>query len=142
MTSVGGTEPAVPGGKLVYWSVVLLGLALLIGLYAADPATVSFFPVCPFHAATGLHCPGCGTLRGLHQLLHGNLFAALDLNALMVVALPFIGYAFVAHGAELLGYRLPPVRVTPWLARGTVALVILFWVARNLAVSPLAHLAP
>ena len=28
---------------------------------------------CLFYALTDLYCPGCGTLRGLHELLHGRI---------------------------------------------------------------------
>ena len=39
---------------------------------------------------TGLACPGCGSLRALHQLTHGHFGEALRLNPMLVMALPFL----------------------------------------------------
>src|SRR5262249_55872604 len=58
----------------------------LILLAALDPATSRLFPPCPFRLATGLECPGCGTLRACHRLLHGDLAAAFRLNPLLLFA--------------------------------------------------------
>jgi ABC-type spermidine/putrescine transport system permease subunit II len=49
-----------------------------------------FYPPCLFKKLTGLNCPGCGSSRALHQLMHGNLLPALDYNILVVIFLPFI----------------------------------------------------
>src|ERR1041385_6710646 len=69
-------------------ALATLGLvAAILILYEFDPAE-GHYPVCPFHYLTGLHCPGCGTLRALHQLLHGNVAAALSLNLLSTIAIP------------------------------------------------------
>jgi hypothetical protein len=35
---------------------------------------------CPFHAATGLWCPGCGMTRAVHRLLRADLLGALSYN--------------------------------------------------------------
>ena len=82
------------------WYVVAavpLVAAGLATLYVVDPAGSSLYPSCPFHALTGLHCPGCGTLRGIHQLLGGHPIAALDLNPLTVLSLPFLAYALLSE---------------------------------------------
>ena len=36
--------------------------AMLVAVYVWEPAASGLFPPCPFHAFTGLHCPGCGSL--------------------------------------------------------------------------------
>ena len=60
-------------------------VALAAGvLFCFDPNRYPFYPLCFFHRATGLLCPGCGSLRALHQLLHGNLATAFHFNALLV----------------------------------------------------------
>ena len=128
------------------WRFVLLGLAALPCLamvYARNPAEQGFYPPCLFYALTGLHCPGCGTLRGLHQLLHGNLIAAFGYNPYTMLALPVIGYAFLS--ALLLsayGKRLPTVFVHPILIWGLLVAVLSFWVLRNVPVYPFTVLAP
>jgi hypothetical protein len=35
-----------------------------------------------------VQCPGCGSLRAAHQLLHGNVEAAWALNKPFLMALP------------------------------------------------------
>ena len=45
-------------------------------LYIFEPGKSGLFPGCPFRAVTGFACPACGSTRGLHCLLHGDLIAA------------------------------------------------------------------
>src|SRR5258706_4453587 len=77
-----------------------LGAFLAAGaviLYRFNPATVHFYPSCVFHALTGLQCPGCGTTRALHHLLHGDVAGAFRLNAMLFVAVPFGALASVSR---------------------------------------------
>ena len=69
--------------------VVVVGSAIFL-LFMLNPSQSPIFPRCPMLATTGLYCSGCGSLRALHQLLHGHFFAALALNPLMVVTLPIL----------------------------------------------------
>src|SRR5262245_11157188 len=62
----------------------LAALALLI--YWTDPEGVDWLPKCPLHQLTGLHCPGCGSTRAAHALLHGDVPRALAMNALVTCA--------------------------------------------------------
>jgi hypothetical protein len=61
-------------------------------LYFVDPLTSPFAPPCLFTAVFGVRCPGCGSLRALHALAHGNLEAALAFNAPFVIALPVAAF--------------------------------------------------
>ena len=128
------------------WRFVALGLAALpclALLYFRNPEEGVLYPPCLFYALTGLHCPGCGTLRGLHQLLNGNLLAAFGYNPYTMLALPVLGYAYLA--ALLLtvsGKRLPTVFIPPALIWGLLAAVLTFWALRNVPVYPLTILAP
>src|SRR5882762_6502633 len=69
-------------------SVVLFFIAAVTVLFLFEPGRYAFYPRCLFHQTTGLLCPGCGSLRAIHQLLHGHLFAAVHLNALLVLSVP------------------------------------------------------
>lgn len=112
-------------------------------LFLANPAAVGLYPPCPFFALTGFYCPGCGTLRGLHQLLHGNVVSALDFNPFMVVMLPFVSYGIVSFIlGGLTGRSLPRVFVPPFWIRALLVSVVLFWVLRNVPIFPLSLLAP
>jgi hypothetical protein len=57
-------------------------------LFFFDPATAGFYPPCLFRTFLGFQCPGCGSLRAVHQLLHGNLEAAWALNRPIFIAMP------------------------------------------------------
>ena len=118
----------------VLWSL-LAGAAAY--LFFFEPGRSGFFPVCPFRALTGFNCPGCGTARGLHQLLHGNVWAAFQLNPLLFFMLPILGYFLSAYTTCAIGGRAMPQVALPskygWLFSG---LVLSFWVLRNTAVYP------
>jgi len=94
--------------------------------------------LCPFHAATGLYCPLCGSLRGLGDLAHGYLAAALGSNLLLVVTLPLLtwGAVSLAGVGEVRGPWTVPARA--WVVLGVGALV--YTVLRNLPIG--AALAP
>ena len=108
-----------------------------------DPATSGVFPPCPVHYLTGWYCPGCGSLRAVHQLLHGNLSAAWAMNPLTIVLLPFLTYGLIAWMVtETTGRRLPqPFLPAAWI-RALGAAIILFGIARNIPLHPLDLLAP
>jgi hypothetical protein len=101
-------------------------------LYFVDPATTSAMPPCPFHYMTGLYCPGCGSLRATHQLLHGNLSAALGLNPLFIISLPVVAL-FVLR---------PSASRRPWVAWFIFAVIMAFWILRNIPLWPFVLLAP
>lgn len=96
--------------------------------------------MCPLNAATGLYCPGCGTLRALHQLLHGQLGRSLAFNPLTVLAVPFVLYHFAIWALPALGWRrIAPGGRTTW---ALLAVVVAFGVLRNLPWAPFSALAP
>jgi hypothetical protein len=122
------------------FAAVAAGLAML---RVFDPATSGIFPPCPVHYLTGWYCPGCGSLRAIHQLLHGNLWAAWALNPLTVVLLPFLTYGLISRALfEIRGQGLPQ----PFLRAGWIcalgAAIILFGIVRNLPLPPFELLAP
>lgn len=127
-------------------AVVIAGMALaaiaIVLLRRHDPATTSLYPPCLFQALTGLYCPGCGSTRALHALVHGRLGTALGFNPLAVLTLPFLIYWAAGQAALLTGRRLPVLRRHPALVWGLAGGVVVFWVARNLPFHPFAVLAP
>ncbi|MFN8775262.1 MAG: DUF2752 domain-containing protein [Flavobacteriales bacterium] len=76
--------------KILPVTVMLAGL-FIIAIY--PPEEHSFYGTCIFRSVTGLDCAGCGTLRGTHALLHGDIASAFRLNALYVISIPFLIYA-------------------------------------------------
>ena len=132
------TAPAV--GYALLAAGAAAGLALV---YLFDPRSVGWYPVCPFFGLTGWHCPGCGTLRALHQLTHGNLAAAFGYNLYSMLALPALAYGLAAGFLRAGGWPAPPRVFIPagWIW-GLLAAVLAFWLLRNLPAAPLTFLAP
>lgn len=75
-----------------YW---LLGLGLLLLLYALVDPALGYFPSCQIYRWTGVRCPGCGTQRALHALLGGRLGEALHYNYFLLIMLP-LGLLYLA----------------------------------------------
>jgi hypothetical protein len=125
-------------------------LAVVVGVWVLrvfDPNVAgSFFPPCLFHEFTGLYCPGCGITRALHALVHFDLQRALAMNPLMVVALPLLALMAVHAWTpwRLLSPRLLSPRVERVLFNGYgwIAVLLVYWVLRNLPWWPFAWLAP
>ncbi len=116
-------------GVFVLW-LTIVGAGVI--LFALEPGRSAFLPGCPFRMLTGFTCPGCGTTRGLHQLLHGNLASAFELNPLLILALPFVLYALLKYTNTVL--RGKPIRRNTLPARyiwALFGLVLFFWVFRN-----------
>lgn len=113
--------------------------AALTVVFLFDPASAGFYPRCPFRLLTGLLCPGCGATRALHQLLHGRVGAALALNPLVPLYIAALGWVFLAQLALALGrpsFTIPRSGRSR-LAAGSLAwtllaLVLFFWILRNL----------
>ncbi len=114
-----------------------------IFLFFVDPVESGFFPPCWFNRITGLYCPGCGGLRSAHALVHGRLMDALSFNALFVlVIVPLTIYlAFIRIYAAVRG-REVGISLSTRMAWGIVALVIVFFVLRNIPCFPFNLLAP
>ena len=124
-------------------AMFLLGGAVIVLLRTFDPATSGVFPPCPVRYLTGLYCPGCGSLRAMHALLHGELGRAWAMNPLMIVTLPFVTYGLVSEALlELGGSRLPEVMLPASWIRAFCFVVVLYAVARNLPLYPFDLLAP
>lgn len=86
-------EPSAPHrhGTRLYTTLgtgaLAVGALAYVGL--ADPHRPgSLFPPCPFKLLTGLNCPACGGLRMIHDLLHGDLAAAVVDNVFLLIGLP------------------------------------------------------
>lgn len=81
--------------------VAAAAITLFIFLYlAVDPAQTWWMPKCPVFVLTGLQCPGCGSQRALHALLHGDAAAAAGHNAFLLLAIPYIILLAIAEGLK------------------------------------------
>ena len=64
--------------RMLGLGAVLVALAAYLFIY--DPSRAGLYPPCLFLLATGHPCPGCGTTRALHALLHGRVSHAISLS--------------------------------------------------------------
>jgi hypothetical protein len=101
--------------------VVAAGVAWV--LYTWQPGVSILYPPCVFKKLTGFDCPGCGSLRGLHALLHGRLYDVLQYNAMLLPALVMIAIYFSGNSRW---WQL--VNKPKWV----LAAVLAFLVLRNL----------
>ncbi|HXH68803.1 MAG TPA: DUF2752 domain-containing protein [Pyrinomonadaceae bacterium] len=109
--------------------------ALVVGYF--NPTTAGFFPACPFHALTGLNCPGCGLTRSFHALFHGDVSTALHFNALLPIYLLLFLYLFFSLGLILIKGRGFEYRAfSPRAIYSFLALTLVFAVVRNLPFYP------
>jgi len=116
---------------------VLVGGALLVGVLGYvgvvdphNPHTV--FPVCLFKMLTGWDCPGCGGLRMTHDVLHGDLAAAVADNVFLLVGAPVLALWMLAR-------RRGRAAAPPIPSIVAVVVVTAVWtVLRNLPEFPLA----
>ena len=100
-----------------------MAVAAAAGLFLVwrfDPTQVGFFPPCLFRKLTGLQCPGCGTTRALHHLLHGDVAGAFRLNPMLFAAVPFAGAwrsRWILRPA--VGWTALVVTLAWWIVRNT-----------------------
>lgn len=135
--------------EYVTYGYLLLGIPVFFLLryyYINDPAISqegTVFAVCPFHYITGLHCPGCGSQRAIHDLLHVRILEAIKHNAMLVLVLFILGnkgYAWITK-SYLPDYYYD-LNGKSWFTYAVVGLVLFFWILRNIPVHPFTHLAP
>jgi len=121
-------------------SVLVGALAAVTYVGSVSPFVPGSYPTCPFLLLTGLHCPGCGSLRALHELAHGNVSAAIGLNLVAVAVAPLLASWWLrwARRSWVGAVRPPPAHpLAGWIL---LASILMFAVARNLPVG--AALAP
>ncbi|MBX3313566.1 MAG: DUF2752 domain-containing protein [Actinobacteria bacterium] len=123
-------------GAPARWAPIATGAAMAAGaavVFLRDPSQPGHYPTCPLKALTGLDCTGCGSLRGTHALLHGDLFGAVGHNALLVPGAVLVLWLWAAWMSSTFGRgRVPTLRPTPLVAGSLIAIAVGFAVVRNL----------
>ena len=128
--------------KAIMASIAVAVLGTLF--FVKDARYFNLYPWCPFHFFTGLFCPGCGSLRAISALLHGDFLDALHLNVLIVAAVPFFIYACLAHVIGLKeGILLIKKTISSkFIIKTFLAVIACFFILRNIPFHPFTFLAP
>lgn len=137
MTTSVASRLAAPAGVA---GLAASGCALI---WFADPTTPGgVLPVCPLKAMTGLNCPGCGGLRMVYSLLHGDVPAALHYNAVAMVAVGFLAFWFVVWVRNRLRGNMNwnPPWLRGWVGTTIIAVFVVWTVVRNIPVAPFTAL--
>jgi hypothetical protein len=119
-----GVAAAAAGGCAVIW--------------LANPTVPGgLLPVCPTKALLGIDCPGCGSLRMIYSLMHLDVTAALRYNAIGMVAVLLLVWAFAAWTyGRAAGRRVVSWQHLRWSAPAALAVILAWFVVRNLGFGP------
>jgi len=115
---------------------LLIAAATLPVLYFFPPQHASFYPRFLLNRFAGWQCPGCGGLRATHELLHGRVVEAWDLNAFWVSLVPVAAlYAGASVWKEWMGRNPLPFLWRPLIVWIIAGLAIVFGILRNVSFS-------
>ena len=106
--------------------------AVIYGLL--DPARHAIFPKCPFLMLTGgLRCPGCGSQRAVHALLHLEFKEAFLYNPLVIISIPFLLLLSLAAITKDTSPKFYDRVNSSLLTKILLVIILIWWVFRNIA---------
>lgn len=101
--------------------------------YIWNPEEHNVFPRCMFLQITGFQCPACGNQRALHQLLHGNLVEAFQLNAFTVILSPWLALILISHFIDTPKNRqLKELILHRYVVYSYLMMFVIWWIVRNI----------
>ncbi|AZB21518.1 DUF2752 domain-containing protein [Kaistella haifensis] len=118
--------------KLAVLILIFIGLGVVF--YSFNPQNSIYFLKCPIYYFTGYLCPGCGSQRAIHELLHLNIKKAFEYNALFVTVTPYVILAIVLNTKPLRNY-FPKTRklfFNPQAILVLLGIAVVFSVYRNI----------
>ncbi|MCF6279035.1 MAG: DUF2752 domain-containing protein [Flavobacteriaceae bacterium] len=127
--------------KLKTIGLLFIGMIIAILYFYFNRST--FFLKCPLYTTTGVYCPGCGSQRAFHSLLHLNFKEVIQYNILFLAGIILgvyhysifaINFLFSKKFKSILSQKKAPIII--------LMLVIVFWFLRNIPVYPFTILAP
>jgi hypothetical protein len=114
----------------IFGILLFCAALLLLGLFNPEQY---HFPRCPFLSLTGFQCPGCGSQRAMHYLLHGHIVQAARMNLLFIPGIIYAGTGFLLSAMEPKGWTEIQKKWygqrAAWVA---FFIIILFWIGRNI----------
>ncbi|MCF6348701.1 MAG: DUF2752 domain-containing protein [Flavobacteriaceae bacterium] len=123
-------------------------MLLLFGVVAffyfmINPSEVDFLLQCPLYKTTGVYCPGCGSQRAIHHLLHLNFIKAATNNILLLLGLLSVAYHYgILFVNRYFNKNYKSIFNNTKSLLIILIIIILFWILRNIPHYPFTLLAP
>ncbi|MCP4484291.1 MAG: DUF2752 domain-containing protein [Flavobacteriaceae bacterium] len=122
---------------MIYKLLSIIGFFILGGgiyyFYQNDPAqSETVFILCVTKNISGVDCPGCGSQRAFHELLHGNFIKAAKLNLTIYFFTPLLLFLFLKTALKPFRIDLPDLLITTKRLMLILFFLLLFTVLRNL----------
>lgn len=111
-------------------AIAVLAVGLWV-VFTYNPEEVYFFPKCPTKWVTDYNCPGCGTTRALHALLHGNIAGVWHYNAALFFYVPLIILTWLGNRQKP-GNLLRRLVQGRWYATIVLVTIIIWGIGRNI----------
>lgn len=113
-------------------AAVVSALAAMLLFFRSQPRD-GILPECIFYTLTGWQCPGCGGVRALHDLAHGQFLPAVQDNLLVVIALlTVVGWLLAFPAPARVGHYVERYPGTvQQLSVLTILVVVGYGVIRN-----------
>lgn len=118
--------------KVMAIAIVMLLVILASVYYFFDPFEVGWMPRCLWKVLTDTDCPGCGSQRMVHALMHGDIIAAWHANAYALCMIPVIIFLFWLEFTRERHPKLYARVHTPTVITLLVVSVMGWWVLRNI----------
>ena len=114
---------------IIFVAVAVIAMAIY---FVFDPSdTGNLFPKCVFRVFTGYQCPGCGSQRAFHALLHGDLCGAMRYNAALPIGGLLMVIYLVAEWKRMSWPRFYAAMNNRWMGYGILISLLAWWVLRN-----------
>ena len=118
------------GGK--NWIFVVIILVVVGYYFLLNPYEQEYFFIsCPFYQISGYQCPGCGSQRAFHELLHLRIFEAIKQNVLFVLAIPYVLLIFYTSFHQEKYQKLRQILMGNKTLLILLVVAILFGIFRN-----------
>ncbi|MDE6395317.1 MAG: DUF2752 domain-containing protein [Duncaniella sp.] len=118
--------------RVLATALIIIAVAALLTLYGlVDPAS-GLYPRCAFKLVTGLDCPGCGSQRAIHALLHGDIASAWRSNAMLIFGLPTVALLLVARAIRHRHPMLERTLNSQGIILALLAATVLWTIVRNI----------
>lgn len=120
------------GKKGIATAAATLLASAAVVYYFFDPSKARWMPKCLWKTLTATDCPGCGSQRMAHALMHGDFAGAWNANAFAVCMIPVAAALFWLEFSRNRHPDLYRKVHSPWLIAILATAVIAWWIARNL----------